>query len=354
MAKSKKTKITESFLPNDSEEKAYFPNKKKIDGELSTKRSKFRRSGHLTDQILKHSYKGENLEIAYDSLNDKTKQALLESNVERTHIIEGIRLSPSEQKIIDSLCKILSERLLKNKDTNKSKYLGNINYELVDYGSEISTPAPKLSFSIYELTQEYKGNKTISGKDVENVSFILQELDKKRFLLSYIETTHQKNGNRLERKIEDFKKLIHIVKISETLYDNKNIELHKKEDLIILLSPIFIRQIDNKYIQYPGDINRRTVIAYGSHNVSEAVFRLRDYLMREMSNKRYESTMSLDKFYWMLNDKWMKEGRKKKTKEYADKAIETMKTLGLLQEMAFEKLDSGEEKITFFLNKNWE
>lgn len=34
---------------------------------------------------------------------------------------------------------------------------------------EINTPAPKLAFTLYELTREYKGGETIGGKDVENV-----------------------------------------------------------------------------------------------------------------------------------------------------------------------------------------
>lgn len=40
---------------------------------------------------------------------------------------------------------------------------------------------PKLAFTLYELTREYKGGEYVAGKDIENVKQILTELDSKRF-----------------------------------------------------------------------------------------------------------------------------------------------------------------------------
>jgi hypothetical protein len=213
---------------------------------------------------------------------------------------------------------------------------------------------PKLAFTLYELTREYKGGETIGGKDVENVKQILTELDSKRFLLSYVETTRKKDGGRIERKIEDFRKLIHIVKISQTEYSKEDIELSKKEETVILLNPIFRRQIDSKFILYPNDINRRTIIAYGSHNLSDIALRLRDYLMREQVVKRYQPEINLDKLYYLLAEKWMRESRKKKVKEYTEKALETVKALGLLLSYEIKTASTGEPKVVFTLNKDWE
>jgi tetratricopeptide (TPR) repeat protein len=314
------------------------------------KKGKFKRSGHLTDQILKYNYKAVQPSL-FDALLDETKKQIEGAGVEITQIVEGIKLSPAETKLIDCFCKLLHYNS-QTSEPNKGDYYSGLGYDLVTYGGE-KTPAPKIAFTIYELAKEYKGGDKISGKDIENIKQIVTDLDNKKFLLSYVETTATKNG-RIERKIEDFKKLIHIVKLSQTEYSKDNIELSKKEETIILLNPIFRRQIDSKFILYPNDILRRTIIAYGSHNLSEIALRLRDYLMRELSSKHFSPEITLDRLYYFLAEKWMRESRKKKIKEYIDKAIETVKALGLLQSYEIKTASTGEQKIVFYLNKDWE
>lgn len=323
---------------------------------LEEQKGKFKVSGHLTDQKLKYTYpKDSSAQLSiWDSLKDSTKNQVNKAQVEVTELVEGIKLSPSEQKVIDSLCKLLHERSQTVKPQKEDYYTGNAGYSLVEYGGEKGTPAPQLAFTLYELTQEYKGGEAIGGKDVENVKNILHELDNRRFLLSYVETTPRQGGGRIERKIEDFRKLVHILKISETEFSKEDVELSKKEETVILLNPIFRRQINSKFILYPNDINRRTIIAYGSHNLSEITLRLRDYLMRELSSKRYSPEITMDRLYWMLSEKWMKESRKKKVKDYTDKALETCKALGLLESYKVKTSSKGEPKIIFKLNEDWE
>lgn len=318
------------------------------------KKGKFRRSGHLTDQILKYNYPKDRQPSLFDNLQNETLKDIEAAGVEVAQIVEGIKLSPSETKVIDCLCKLLHETSQTLDAKKEDYYSGNIGYELVEYGGDKNTPAPKLAFTLYELTREYKGGEYVAGKDIENVKQILTELDSKRFLLSYVETTRKKDGGRIERKIEDFRKLIHIVKISQTEYNKEDIELSKKEETVILLNPIFRRQIDSKFILYPNDINRRTIIAYGSHNLSDIALRLRDYLIRELSSKRYQPEINLEKLYYLLAEKWMRESRKKKVKEYTEKALETVKALGLLLSYEIKTASTGEPKIVFTLNKDWE
>jgi hypothetical protein len=320
------------------------------------KRGKYKRSGHLTDQILRYSYpkdKSSQLSI-FDSLQEVTKKDIGVAGVEVTEIVEGIKLSPSETKIIDCLCKLLHETSQTSEPKKEDYYSGNIGYELVEYGGYKNTPAPKLAFTLYELTKEYKGGETIGGKDVDNVKQVLTELDSKRFLLSYVETTRKKDGGRIERKIEDFRKLIHIVKISQTEFNKEDIELSKKEETVILLNPIFRRQIDSKFILYPNDITLRTKIAYGNWDIPQITLRLRDYLIREISSKHSKPEINLDRLYWMLSEKWMNESRKKKVKEFTEKALETVKALGLLISYEIKTAANGEPKIVFTLNMNWE
>ena len=330
---------------------------KKQEGKEHKKPGKFRRSGHLTDQILKYTYpkdKDQQLAFNWDGLPEIDKQLIEKQGIQRSELVEGIRLSPSVHKLIDCLSKMLHEKSQNTDPEGENYFTGNKDFDIMQYGPDKDTPAPKLAFTIYELAKEYKGGEYVSGKDIDNVKSILQELDKQRFLISYIETVPTKGGGRIENKIEGFKRLIEILKISQTLYSKEDIELSKKEETVIVLNPIFRRQIYNKCILYPSDINRRTIIAYGSHNLSETVIRLRDYLAREMSQKRYSPEIYQDRLYYMLNEKWMNEGRKKKVKEFTDKALETCKTMGMIKEYKIEPGATGEPKVIFTLNKKWE
>ena len=369
MSKTGKNKTLETAiqaLPGSGGGSVFNPLPKQEGGVEVEKKGKFKRSGHLTDQILRYTYPKDNkgqLSL-FDSLEDTTKKAIeTVGGVEVTEIVEGIKLSPSETKVIDCLCKLLHETSQTSDAKKEDYYSGNSKVEinpetkkpenLIEYGGFLEI-APKIAFTLYELTREYKGGEYVAGKDIENVKQILTELDSKRFLLSYVETTRKKDGGRIERKIEDFRKLIHIVKISQTEYSKEDIELSKKEETVILLNPIFRRQIDSKFILYPNDINRRTIIAYGSHNLSDLALRLRDYLIRELSSKRYQPEINLDKLYYLLAEKWMRESRKKKVKEYTEKALETVKALGLLLSYEIKTASTGEPKVVFTLNKDWE
>jgi hypothetical protein len=318
-------------------------------------KGRYKRSGHFQDQLLTYRYPrdGSPQLSIFDSLQDGTKKKIQEAKgVEVTEIVEGIKLSPSETKVVDSLCKLLHERSQTLDPKKEGYYAGNAGFTLVSYG-EKKTQAPNLSFTLYELTREYKGGDSVSGKDVENVAQVLRELDSKRFLMSYVETTKTKDGGRLERKIEEFQNLIHIVKLSQTEYSKEDVELSKKEETVVTLNPIFRHQIDSKFILYPNDINKRTTIANGSHNVPEITLRLREYLMRELSAKHYTPKIGLERLYYVLAEKWMKESRKKKVKEYTEKALETVTALGLLVGYEIQTSNSGEPMVVFTLNKDW-
>ena len=319
-------------------------------------KGKFKRSGHVTDQLLRYNYPKDNSKQTsiFDALKDSTKKDIEVAGVEFTEVVEGIKLSPSETKVIDSLCKLLHHNSQTVEPTEKNYYTGNLNPELVEYGDS-KTSAPKLAFTLYELTKEYLGiDKKVAGKDIQNVKKILTELDNKRFLVRYIETTHKKGGGRIEKQIEDFSKIINIIKIKEYDKNNNPIDL-KHNDTEVLLNPIFRRQIDSKFILYPNDINKRTIIAYGSHNVSDITIRLRDYLMRLLSSPKMSREIMLDRLYYLVSEKWMRESRKKKVKQYTEKALEVVIELGLLESYKVVKAKTtGEPKIVFTLNKDFE
>jgi hypothetical protein len=321
--------------------------------EKEEKKGKFKVGSHFKDQQLKYNYPLSKQAPLFDILNSDTIKDIEVAGVERSEIVEGIKLSSSETKVIDCLCKLLHDNSQTLDQKKEDYYSGNIGYDLIDYGGDKNTIAPKLAFTLYELTKEYKGGEYVAGKDIENVQKILTELNSKRFLIKYTETTKGKKGEWIKKEYEAFRRLID-VDLATLSYGVGDIENYKKTETVIVLNPIFRRQIDTKFILYPNDINRRTIIAYGSHNISEATLRLRDYLMRELSSKRYNPEIGVDRLYHFLSEKWMKESRKKKVKEYTEKALETVTALGLLLSYEIKPASTGEPKIVFTLNKEWE
>ena len=317
------------------------------------KKGKFKRPGHLTDQILKYNYPKDRQPSLFDILQGETLKDIEEAGVEVTQIVEGIKLSPSETKVIDCLCKLLHENSQTSDAKKEGYYTGNLSPELVEYGGDKNTPAPKLAFTLYELTKEYKGGEYVAGKDIENVKQILTGLNSKQFLIRYTENTKGKKGEWIKKEYEAFRRLIDVDRATLS-YGVGDVEQYKKTETVILLNPIFRRQIDSKFILYPNDINKRSIIAYGSHNISDVALRLRDYLMRELSSNRLQPEIGLNKLYYLLAEKWMRESRKKKVKEYTEKALETVKALGLLLSYEIKTASTGEPKIVFTLNKDWE
>jgi hypothetical protein len=320
-------------------------------------KGKFKRAGHLTDQILKYNYppdESRQLDI-WEFLEDGTKSDIERTGIERSEIVEGIKLTPSETKIIDSLCKLLQESSQTIKSTEIDYYTGNVAPDIVPYKGEM-TPAPKLALTLYELTKNYTGeDKKVGGKEIENVANILVGLSKKQFLLRYKEETTKKGGGKIVKELEMFEKIITLPTFRMREYSKEGVEVSKTEEMLVILHPIFRRQIDRKFILYPNDITKRTTIAYGSPNISEVTIKLRDYLFRELSSSHYNPQIGLNRLYYQLAEKWMKESRKSKVKEYTEKALETMINLGVLESYDIQTAKSNNEpKVVFKLNKDFE
>ena len=322
------------------------------------KNSQYKRSGHLVDQRLEFNYpKDSSKQLSiFDSLTDITKDKIRTRGIwEVSEVVIGIKLTGSESKIVDSLCKLFHKKSKSTfKPTEEGYYLGNVGeHDIFPYGGEDEI-APKLGFTLYELCKEYKGEEKVGGKDIENVKKILYELDKKEFLIRHEAQTKTKGGGKRVRTIEEVQKLIKILSYKDEEFNEHGEEISKKQDMIISLNSIFRYQIDTWFIPTPDDINERTILAYGSHNVSESAITLRDYLMREHTRNRFSPVIGLDKLYYLLSEKMMNESRKNLVKQKTQKAIETVTALGLLESYETKPGVTGEPIVHFKLNKEWQ
>ena len=341
-------------------EKPFLPFLKKPKKNIKAKKAKamimpYLKAGHLVDQQLKYNYPPDKTgQISlFESLQDQTQRKISAAGVEQKTIIEGIRLTPSETKVIDSLCKLLNLKSQTIDPDAEDYFAGNIQIEHMMYGGK-KTVKPKVLVSLHEITREYRGGDAPGGKEMANVKTILTGLEKKHFLIRYLQNSRLSNGNQRGQILESFQPLIRILKYIDAETDTSGQEVSRTEQMVVALNPIFADQIKSKFIEYPGDINRRTIIAYGSHNLSEAAIRLRDHLMREKSSKRFKPEMLQERLYYFLCEKWMQEGRRKKVIEYTEKALETVTALGLITKHEVVETRAGQgKKVIFHIDKDW-
>jgi hypothetical protein len=319
----------------------------------------FKHSQHLVNETLKYDYPPDSKgQISlWDILEEKTKKKITEkaeiTEVERSQIVEGIRLTASENKSVLILSKFNHEKS-QNIAPEKDNYLtGNLTPKVVPYAGGIAK-APQLAVTLYEFTKEYMGgDKTPSGQDIENVANILYGLAQKNFLLRYKEENHKKGGGKTVIEIDEFHQILRLPDFRMSDYDKEGVELSKTKDILIVLHPIFNRQMDTNYILYPNDIIKRTAIAFGNSKVSEATIRLRDMLMLYKKNKTYTANIKLDRLYYKLAEKEMKGRKKGRAKDYTNKAMETMINLGLLKSYNIEPAKTGDTKVVFKINKDF-
>ncbi len=336
---------------------------KKIIGEEKKRPIKFRQSGHLIDQTLKYSDPKKQQLTFFDILHDETRLKIEQSKLEVR--AEGIRLTPPEDKMLKAINKLLHEKSENKNEDADEFYGGNLaGSQLIPYGGKgQSAKAAILRIIPAELYKAYLDRDDYSGDDIKFIKKVLQELANKKFLIMY-DRKRKENGKTVTDRIEDFQPLIKLVSYIEGLTDSELKKLNsgdseireKKGELVMALNPIFIDQINTKYIEYPSDINKRTTIAAGGHfYISESMIVLRDYMLREISAKRFEVEINEDRLPYVLRlDNYIKSHRKKLIAERISSAIDCVKNLGIILEVDKVIGAEGQMKYIFKLNKNFE
>lgn len=328
--------------------------KKTLD-ELQGKKPKFKQSGHYIDQKLKHSYDSEvkNQPAVIDKIS-----AQLKSRIPDKIMVEGIKISQAEDKLMNAILKLLQ-------DKSSSDLLGNLPAQKSLYGGE-SRDYPMLRFTPAELYREYTGG-YYSGRDVEIIKETLVKLEARSFLIVYERHREVRSGLRTETvidRVEDYQPLVKIKTFFEGLTKEEHDKIskgdkemrEKKAEIIIQLNPIFIDQIDSKFIEYPTDINRITSIAAGGANkVTESICALRDYFLRSISNNKSKNitytSINYDKMPYILGlDKYIKEGRRSLINVRIKQAIEAALNIGVITEYKEVIGAENQKKFDFTLN----
>lgn len=332
------------------------------------KSRKFRQSGHFVDQKLKFSVPADAGPTLFDLLTKETKDKIAHSgNVEiRT---EGIRLTAPQDKLMTALLRLLHDKSDHTNERSESFYSGNLENQIVPYGG-CGQNGTSAIMRVYpsELYKAYLDSPDYSGADIKYIKALLQDTEQQKFLIIYerrYEVFSGKSGKETRTdRIEDFQSLFKIIKFYESLTDEEKRQLdsgdealvERRGELIVAFNPLLTDQINSKYVEYPEDINRRTMIAAGGHKlVTESAIALRDWMLREISTRRKTAEINDAKLPFLLKlEKYVQEKRKKLIRERVQSAIQVIKNLGLITNHELVVGASGQLKHVFHLNLDFE
>ena len=318
------------------------------------KKAKFKKPGHLVDQILKVAPRESTTLDLFSELSEETRTELKKEKVEISReLFSGINLTASEMKIQDTFSILLSQQS-QTEDAEKPNYYTGAKPETVpSFLGGKGAIAPSIEFSLYTIAKEFKGGKTPTGKDLQNVKKILQELEKKKFLIRHTEIYSKRGGGKTTLEREGYRALFHLDKVTLTEEDKNGKQTNKAETMVVVLSPLYRQQIESKFILQPLDIIQQLTQANGSPNIPLATYKLKEYLFRELSSKHYECKITARKLYETLEPKLMQVPKIKDAKENTNRAINTLLSLGLLERYETGTSKVGEAMFTFYLNKNY-
>lgn len=335
--------------------------------DVRAKIKKFKTSGHFIDQKLQNNYELDKRNLSLfefvESQNVRDKiENITGGIINHTTAIKGIHLTVVEDKLLNCILKLLHQK-------SDNTMLGNMPPEFFRYGNT-DTPHPKLSFSAAELFNEYRDHKSSSGISHNEIDFIkntLFNLEQRKFLITYKRKRWEKRGKEkieLIDKIEEYQSLVKIIYYHEGLLSNEEesgFNNPNKGKIIVLLNPIFIDQIDTKFIEYPEDINKRTEMAVGGvRKMTVSVLKLRDYLIRAIAyaksgeRKFTKVIIDFDRLAYTLNlQKYIKEGRKGRLGTRMLSDCKSMFKLGLITSHKLIK-NTAANKSTFHFELNIE
>lgn len=328
-------------------------------------------SGHLIDQTLKRG--GATALDLFDVLNSRDVENIKDTNVELSSVIEGAKLTPLQNEIMLTLAKLRGESFKSivpieaiNNKWDKLELTTAFGGGIEEEDKE---EIPIIIITPYEFTKELKGANP-SGTTQENAEKALIQLSRNKYLMREIKRYERigKGGKKhwLQKESVGYKSLLTVEESTITAGVDDTVEMERRV-LKIMLNPIFIRDLERKYISYPNNIVVRTIEANveagGSSKVSGVVYLLRDYLARALSNKNKAkekttnsivNTISLKLLFETIEPNQNERRKKKRLNDNFKRALEVCKKIGLLEKYEYRTSSKGEKQIAFFIYKKWE
>lgn len=333
--------------------------------ENESKTNTFKKAGHLIDQQLKYQKPdGDQLDLLSLINNSELRSSLQQEGILRESDLElGIHLTPAQDRLVNALCRLLQEKNHPFNAENPHYFSNNSSYLAIPYGST-TQQIPLLLLEPHELYQAYLEKLDFSGKEMANIEQILDQTEKTRHLIVYEWRTKTKTGKTLVDRIEQYQPLFAVDRIFPNMTEEEASMVAKgdtetrrrKIKLLIKFNPIFIHQIESKYVLYPKDIHQRMTKAVGGdpRKITPAMITLRDHCLRALSNKQKKIEINQSKLPFLLKlDNYVKAGRKKDVEKKIQESFQVCKEIELIERWEEEIGANNQLKLGIFLNPNF-
>lgn len=323
---------------------------------------KYRTSGHLVDIALKAT-RHEQLEL-FSDMSPETQELLRATGADiefKNSRGDVIKYTPGENLLLFfTIPNLLHQKSqITDPSDQDSYYMGNKGTKVIRWDTpegELKAIVPLLGVKEYDIAKAYKGGEPPSGRDIEIVRELINGLENnsyKRALISYPHIEKISKERTRKYTVIRYEPLVRWIEIIIEDVDTKTGKvIAKKSERVIALHPVYRSQIAEKYVNLPEDIVKRLIAAYGSHKIAGATQKLLLYLARELSAKRYTPFIGLDNAYNTFTQELYLQGRKADAKKALNKALETIKAVGLLLEYEIKPGVRG-PILYWHLNKDW-
>jgi hypothetical protein len=318
----------------------------------TTKKEKvgsYKTSRPIVDNRLKDKSPVSQIKI-FDQLM-KTDQEKLK-NVQTDTIIEGLDLTPAEDKLVSVLSQILFSQIENQTATNIEKCTIGEDKEKDTY------EMPCVEDTLYQIAKLYYNTDTPSGAGIEDLLHRLEELSRKDHYMTATRTYERKSskGRTIERteKCKVYQKLLTIFPIEITDEDKeKGEEVNRYRRYKIIPHPFFLMHIGKRYYLYPKDYIQRIAESKRKQRATDTDTYLIHYLNRERGQHRTKPEILLPT---LLEKACKKEIAAKRINRAGDKLLNAIKLclkIELLESFQCFTTETGEIKLVFHINKNW-
>ena len=302
----------------------------------------------------------------FDSLEERNRTKVISTGADIEFVNkqgEGINFSSAQSRLIDTISNLL---YIKSENSNKSAptYLTGESFSLVPMKSkdkgEVHLIAPCISFTLYEITKTFYGNKDIGGENQKEVARLLNEVEDKKVLLRYKVTEQIDKKRTREHFIEGWDSLFKVVTVGFKDYLEGEV-VDSKKRVELRLNPIFTADIKSKFVKTPTP---QTIIdSYGSPKYSQVYDLLSKELHFAYSNR---NNLKKDKEGHVIYEIYQEgllakiapkyiypKRRLSQLKPLIKKAVEALKNMGILLSYEIVTGKTGENKYRFILNKEY-
>lgn len=298
---------------------------------------------------------------------------ILKSSGDRAEsFIEPLQLTEAQDRLVFTLCQLLSKKSERWRQDSPDYYMGNHEAGLIELAGQ-QIPTARLLVTPYELAKEYYGRTNFNSDHMSHLLAAVNGLADRSFTFVFTQQK-KKDGatryNRIRMSIPLF--LLALVDEDLTEHECKkitgNIIHESKTKLLFRLSPIFTKDIAQRYIEFPEDLHIRmtkTKAAGTRGRIGQHAHLFRDYLLRELSagnrgkrqkDKNGDIIFERDEEKLVAILGLLKEweaGRKSRVRRYFQKTFNIFLELGLLKSV--EKLDGVKRqlKYKFTINRDF-